>query len=217
MMKAPWELEVLSSSITAECQSQLKSLYAEGIKGCHMEFSAYNLLCVILHSNNNRDLLSSMSRLSDETKKDEAVKHALAVRSAVTSGNYVMFFRLYKTAPNLNTCLMDLYFEKMRYEAVKCISRSYRPVVPVAFIAQVLGFTSVLATTEGSEEKDSDGLVECEEWLRAHGACLSPDNIGEMQLDTKASSSSLFMPEPEDAVAHGDASLAVHDFLTRPS
>lgn len=45
-----------------QCQSQLKSLYAEGIEGCHMEFSAYNLLCVILHSNNNRDLLSSMAR-----------------------------------------------------------------------------------------------------------------------------------------------------------
>ena len=45
-------------------------------------------------------------RLSDEAKKDQAVKHALAVRGAVTSGNYVMFFRLYKTAPNLNTCLM---------------------------------------------------------------------------------------------------------------
>lgn len=46
-----------------QCQSQLKTLYAEGIEGCHMEFSAYNLLCVILHSNNYRDLLSSMSRL----------------------------------------------------------------------------------------------------------------------------------------------------------
>lgn len=45
-----------------QCQSQLKTLYAEGIEGCHMEFSAYNLLCVILHSNNYRDLLSSMSR-----------------------------------------------------------------------------------------------------------------------------------------------------------
>lgn len=31
----------------------------------------------------------------------------------------------------------------------------------------------------------------------------------------QASSSSLFMPEPEDAVAHGDANLAVNDFLTR--
>lgn len=50
------------------------------------------------------------ARLSKEAKKDEAVKHALAVRAAVTSGNYVAFFRLYKAAPNLNTCLMGEFF-----------------------------------------------------------------------------------------------------------
>ncbi|XP_022745521.1 SAC3 family protein A-like isoform X2 [Durio zibethinus] len=200
-----------------QCQSQLKILYAEGIEGCHMEFSAYNLLCVIMHSNNNRDLLSSMSRLSNEAKKDTAVQHALAVRAAVTSGNYVMFFRLYKTAPNLNTCLMDLYVEKMRYKAVSCMSRSYRPQVPISYIARVLGFSSGMPTNEGSDEKDSDGLEDCVDWLKAHGACLVADSNGEMQLDTKASSSSLYMPDPEDAVAHGDASLAVNDFLTRTS
>ncbi|KAI9387699.1 hypothetical protein POPTR_010G213700v4 [Populus trichocarpa] len=199
-----------------QCQSQLKTLYAEGIEGRHMEFAAYNLLCVILHSNNNRDLVSSMSRLTEGTKKDKAVKHALAVRAAVTSGNYVMFFRLYKEAPNLNTCLMDLYVEKMRYKAVSCMSWSYRPTIPVSYIAQVLGFSSA---SDGNDEKDSDGsgLEECVEWMKAHGACLTTDNNGEMQLDTKASSSSLYMPEPEDAVAHGDANLAVNDFLTRTS
>ncbi|KAF9674811.1 hypothetical protein SADUNF_Sadunf10G0165800 [Salix dunnii] len=245
-----------------QCQSQLKTLYAEGIEGCHMEFAAYNLLCVILHSNNNRDLVSSMSRLvtfaqlvgytdahcwtlaelefdysdalrselpfccilgflmckvhsrlNEGTKKDKAVKHALAVRAAVTSGNYVMFFRLYKEAPNLNTCLMDLYVEKMRYRAVSCMSRSYRPTIPVSYIAQVLGFSS---TSDGNDEdSDGSGLEDCVEWMKAHGACLTTDNNGEMQLDTKASSSSLYMPEPEDAVAHGDANLAVNDFLTR--
>ncbi|XP_062075849.1 SAC3 family protein A-like [Humulus lupulus] len=97
---------LIFDSYMLTCQSQLQSLYAEGIEGCHMEFVAYNLLCVILHSSNNRDLVSSMSRLSSESKRDNAVRHALAVRAAVTSGNYVMFFRLFKTAPNLNTCLM---------------------------------------------------------------------------------------------------------------
>ncbi|KAI9389462.1 hypothetical protein POPTR_008G047700v4 [Populus trichocarpa] len=199
-----------------QCQSQLKTLYAEGIEGCHMEFAAYNLLCVILHSNNHRDLVSSMSRLTEGAKKDKAVKHALAVRAAVTSGNYVMFFRLYKEAPNLNTCLMDLYVEKMRYKAVSCMSRSYRPTIPISYIAQVLGFSR---TSDGNDEKDSDGsgLVECVEWMNTHGACLTTDNSGEIQLDTKASSSSLYMPEPEDAVAHGDSNLAVNDFLTRTS
>lgn len=200
-----------------QCQSQLKALYAEGIEGCDMEFAAYNLLCAILHSSNNRDLLSSMSRLSDEARKDEVVKHALAVRAAVTSGNYVLFFRLYKTAPNLNTCLMDLCVEKMRYEAVRCMSRSYRPTVPVSYIAQVLGFTSASPASEGSDLKEVDKSEECVEWLKAHGACLITDNTGEMQLDAKASSSSLYRPEPEDAVAHGDTSLAVNDFLTRAS
>lgn len=200
-----------------QCQSQLKTLYAEGIEGCHMEFSAYNLLCVILHSNNYRDLLSSMSRLSNDAKNDKAVKHALAVRRAVTTGNYVMFFGLYRTAPNLNSCLMDLFVDKMRYKAVNCMCRSYRPTVPVSYVAKVLGFAYASSVNGGSEEKDSVGLEECVDWLKAHGACLVADNNGEMQLDTKASSSSLYIPEPGGAVAHGDTSLAVNDFLTRAS
>ncbi|XP_044509231.1 SAC3 family protein A-like isoform X2 [Mangifera indica] len=200
-----------------QSQSQLKILYAEGIEGCHLEFSAYNLLCVILHSNNKRELLSGMSRLSNVAKEDEVVKHALSVRSAVTSGNYVLFFRLYKTAPNLNSCFMDLYADKMRFKALSCMSRSYRPTVPVSYIAQVLGFTSVTQTNEGCNEKDSDGVEECVEWLKAHGASVVADNNGDLQLDAKASSSSLFMPEPEDAVSHGDSNLAVNDFLTRAS
>ena len=59
------KLEALADFLLSDlqCQSQLRTLYAEGINGCHIEFSAYNLLCVMLHSNNNKDLLSAMSRL----------------------------------------------------------------------------------------------------------------------------------------------------------
>ncbi|KAL6841305.1 hypothetical protein ACP4OV_028823 [Aristida adscensionis] len=197
------------------CQSQLKRLYAEGIKGCYFEFSAYNLLCVMLHYNNKRDLLSSMASLSKEAKQDGAVKHALAVHAAILSGNYVLFFKLYKQAPNLNSCLMDLYVEKMRYEAMKCMSKSYRPTLPVGYVAQILGFLR----TDGEDcvINGDDGSEECEVWLRAHGAVLSADNSGELQIDMKASSATLYMPEPENAVAHGDASLAVNDFLARTS
>ncbi|KAJ0259535.1 SAC3 family protein A [Hirschfeldia incana] len=196
-----------------QCLSQLKILYAEGIEGCTLEFAAYSLLYITLHSNNNRELLSSMSRLSKEAKKDEAVRHALSVRAAVTSGNYVLFFRLYKTAPNMNSCLMDLYVEKMRYKAVTFMSRSCRPTIPVSYLARVLGFTGT--SSEGAGEKEIDGMDECSEWLKAHGASLIADSNGDMLLDTKASSTSLFMPEPEDAVAHGDRYLDVNDFFTR--
>ena len=79
----------------------------------------------------------------------------------------------------------DLYVEKMRYKAVSCMSQSYRPQVPVSYIAQVLGFSSCLSTNEESDQKDSDGLEDCVDWLKAHGACLVADSNGEMQLDTK--------------------------------
>lgn len=153
-------------------------------------------------------------RLSSEARENAAVKHALSVRMAVASGNYVLFFRLYRTAPNLNTCLMgtcshllftlpplscnyyavqflrigfnaDLFVEKMRYAALRCMSRSYRPTVPVPYIAQVLGFASISPTTDASDAKETDGVEECLEWLKAHGACLTSDNSGEMLLETK--------------------------------
>ncbi|XP_073272901.1 SAC3 family protein A-like [Primulina huaijiensis] len=159
--------------------------------------------------------LNLFPRLSADARKHEAVKHALLVHTAVTSGNYVTFFRLYKTAPNISTFFMDLYVEKMRYAAVKCMCRSYRPTVPISYIAQILSFINALPTTEASDHKEVEGVEECVDWLKTHGACLTSDNSGEVLLDTKASVLSLYMPEPEDAVAHGDASLAVNDFLTQ--
>eukprot|EP01018_Ginkgo_biloba_P032101 Gb_20506 [translate_table: standard] len=152
--------------------------------------------------------------LSEDAKKDEVVKHALAVRAAVASWNYTAFFRLYRAASHLSACLMDLHVEKMRYEAVRCMSRSYRPTVPIAYIAQILAFTSVVSS-RGSEE-ELDGLDECEEWLRAHGAILVRDmSTGEFQLNAKDTAACLSMPVSEDAVPHGDAYLAVNDFLAR--
>lgn len=83
--------------------------------------------------------------------------------------------------------LADLYVEKMRFEAVKCMSRSYRPSVPVVYIAQVLGFPSLGSPEEVGENKFSisSRVEDCVEWLRAHGANLNEDSNGEMQLDTK--------------------------------
>ena len=79
----------------------------------------------------------------------------------------------------------DLYVEKMRYRAVSCMSRSYRPTIPVSYIARVLGFCR---TSDGNDEdSDGSGLVGCLEWMKAHGACLASDDGGEIQLDTKVS------------------------------
>ncbi|KAJ7566067.1 hypothetical protein O6H91_02G086800 [Diphasiastrum complanatum] len=198
-----------------QCQAQLKGLYSEGISGSYNEFTAYSLLYMVFQNVNNRDLLSSMARLSHAARQDEAVRHALAVRSAVATGNYTSFFRLYRTAPKMSSFLMDLHVERMRFEAVKCMSRSYRPTLPLSFMARTLGFSS-LSLVNGLDEKESDGLEDCEEWLKTHGAqVVYESSTNELMLETKMSAATLFMPEPEDVVPHGDANLAVNDFLTR--
>lgn len=79
----------------------------------------------------------------------------------------------------------DLYVEKMRYKAVTCMCRSYRPTVPVSYVSQVLGFSTAVATNEAIDEKDVTAFEECLEWLKAHGAVVITDSNGDMLLDTK--------------------------------
>jgi len=79
--------------------------------------------------------------------------------------------------------LTDLYVERMRFEAMKCMSRSYRPTLPVGYAAQILGF--VRTDSEGCMADGDDGVEECEKWLKAHGTVLSVDNSGELQIDMK--------------------------------
>lgn len=63
------------------------------------------------------------------------------------------------------------------------MSRSYRPTVPMGYIARILGFSRI--DSEGCIINGDDGSEECEIWLKAHGAILSLGNSGELQIDTK--------------------------------
>ena len=73
----------------------------------------------------------------------------------------------------------------MRYKAVNCMCRSYRPTVPISYVSEVLGFSPVMASNEVSDEKDVESFEECVEWLKAHGASIISDNNGDILLDTK--------------------------------
>ena len=54
----------------------------------------------------------------------------------------------------------------------------------------------------------------CAAWLTRHGAALVVED-GETQMDGKASAHALFVPEDTDAVAHGDRTLDIEDFLAK--
>ncbi|CAH8267714.1 unnamed protein product [Arabidopsis lyrata] len=121
-----------------QCLSQLKTLYAEDIEGCSLEFVAYSLLYILYTLTTTENCYHPCP---DYLKKIRRMK------------------QLYKTAPNMNSCLMDLYVEKMCYKAVNFMSRSCRPTIPVSYIVQVLGFTG--AASDGTDEKETDATEIC--------------------------------------------------------
>ncbi|SPO47521.1 related to THP3 homolog C2A9.11c [Moesziomyces antarcticus] len=116
-----------------QCQSQLRGLYAHGIRGSAMEFLAYRIL-YLLHTKNRRE----------EHKEEVAVKHALDVRKALVTGNYHAFFKLYADAPNMNAYVMDHFVERERINALLVMSKCYRPGVALSFIADELAFQDVV-------------------------------------------------------------------------
>ncbi|KAI8991990.1 nuclear export factor [Mycotypha africana] len=122
-----------------QCQTQLKDLYARGICGHDMEFTAYRIL-YYLHTQNWGDVNSVMADLTPEQKENEFVKHALEVRSSLATGNYHCFFNLYKCAPNMGAYLMDHFCERERVQSLITLCKACRPDIPFSFIQNELAF-----------------------------------------------------------------------------
>ncbi|OAD72858.1 hypothetical protein PHYBLDRAFT_113116 [Phycomyces blakesleeanus NRRL 1555(-)] len=122
-----------------QCQSQLKQLYMLGIPGNVMEFTAYRIL-YFLHTQNWSDINSIMAEVTPEQKRDEAVQHALQVRSCLATSNYHRFFRLYTSAPNMGGYLMDQFIERERVQALIILCKACRPDLPLSFIQTELAF-----------------------------------------------------------------------------
>ena len=105
--------------------------------------------------------------------------HALEVRRAVQSDNFVRFFKLYKETPNLGNFLLDLMLYSWRLQAAIKIVKSYKPTVELSYVSKLLGFPNV---------------GECEDFLKEAGCQFlrssAPDGSGEILcLDTKNSTS----------------------------
>ncbi|KAI9263177.1 nuclear export factor [Phascolomyces articulosus] len=156
-----------------QCQSQLKQLYAMGIKGNVMEFTGYRIL-YYLHTQNWSDINSFMFELTKEQKENALVKHALHVRSALSTSNYHQFFKLYRVAPQMGGYLMDQFVERERVRSLLILCKAFRPTMQLAFIKDELAFES------------QHDLVE---FLKSHNACILTQD--KQALDTKAALKSL--------------------------
>ncbi|KAL2890344.1 THP3 -like protein C2A9.11c [Ceratocystis lukuohia] len=124
-----------------QCQTQLKSLYASGIKGNPVEFQAYRILYFI-HTANRTGLNETIAALTPQDKLTTPIKHALDVRSALALGNYHKFFQLYLDTPGMGGYLMDMFVGRERLAALCMICKAYKPSAKIRFITEELGFES---------------------------------------------------------------------------
>ncbi|KAJ5734307.1 hypothetical protein N7493_003093 [Penicillium malachiteum] len=124
-----------------QCQTQLRVLYAQNLGGHPTEFKAYRILYFI-YTRNWTAMNDALADVTAEDKKDPAVKHALALRSALALGNYHRFFSLYLDSPNMGAYLMDMFVDRERLSALAAICKAYKPDVEIRFITEELGFES---------------------------------------------------------------------------
>ncbi|ESO00468.1 hypothetical protein HELRODRAFT_83035, partial [Helobdella robusta] len=143
-----------------QCQTQLKALYAEGIQGNCLEFTAYRILYYI-YTKNTLDISSIVASLSEQEKNEYCIKHALKIRSTWALQNYFRFFKLLKEPVNMSAYIMNWFVEREKKNALKTIIKAYRPNIAVCKLSRWLSF-------------DSD--QQCIEFLKIYSIFLSNDD-----------------------------------------
>lgn len=106
-----------------QCQTQLRALYKLNLGGNREEFVAYRILYYI-YTCNRTDLNDVLADLTPADKQKPGVQHALQVRSALASGNYHRFFRLYDEAPFMGPYLLDMFVQRERLAALAAICKA---------------------------------------------------------------------------------------------
>ncbi|CAN0094956.1 unnamed protein product [Phaeothamnion confervicola] len=172
-----------------QCQTQLRELYDLGLgRDSEPEFCAYRILYyVYLSSTRQRHAASSMliAMLREMQAgraagggggggrrgiEHPAVRHALAVRAAVTAVDFRAFFALYRESPNMGAYLIDPLCDRMRALAVQRILKACRPTVPTEFVLTELMFDEEAATAAAGS-------------AAAAAAKIGPDNKGVQVLE----------------------------------
>ncbi|WWD18849.1 hypothetical protein CI109_103304 [Kwoniella shandongensis] len=121
-----------------QCQTMLRQLYELGIKGHPQEFLSYRIM-YLLHTRNRSDMATLLAQLTPAEKQDPGVKHALDVHASLATSNYVRFFRLYSTAPNMSGYIMDHFVERERISALAIMSKAYMTLT-LTYVTTSLAF-----------------------------------------------------------------------------
>lgn len=155
----------INSENLTQCLQTLKEMYNDlystatscetSVCPCEAEFRAYMLLMKL----NDQSALNEVQMLPDHLLRSTEIRFAVAVHEAVTTTNYIRFFRLARMATCLNACLMHRYFVQIRGRALLRLAASFaghpkREVqYPVETLTRQLGF-----------ENRNEAREFCESW-----------------------------------------------------
>lgn len=104
--------------------------------------------------------------------------HAMKVREAVCTNDYVGFFKLYAAAPNMGRALMDMAAPAMRWGGLNTLVRALKPSAAVPFIARLLGFSVRLlppSSATSQPEAGPSGAGEAGGFVGADSAAGTPE------------------------------------------
>ncbi|XP_071448238.1 germinal-center associated nuclear protein [Hetaerina americana] len=141
--------EKINNENLTKCLQTLKHLYHDlAMKGEYCpneaEFRGY----IILMNLGDGNFMWEVQELRPEIQQSIPVRFAVQVYFALSSGNYVRFFKLIKSATYLNACLMHRYFNQVRTKALAAFARSYSfpskvAQFPLSDIVNLLKFESL--------------------------------------------------------------------------
>eukprot|EP00536_Pseudo-nitzschia_multiseries_P005541 jgi/Psemu1/190754/e_gw1.104.56.1 len=108
---------------------------------------------------NNSEKSQSNNRIPPITR-GSSVRHALSVVKAIIHDDYLAFFRLYDSAPNMSAYLMDFLVRRVRNVAYARIVAAYRPTISTEGLREALSFRDFEETRKFLKDKGAVFLTD---------------------------------------------------------
>ncbi|EPY77865.1 hypothetical protein CB1_001169009 [Camelus ferus] len=179
-----------------KCLQSLKEMYQDlrnrGVLCAReAEFQGYNVLLSL----NKGDILREVQQFHPAVRNSSEVKFAVQAFAALSSNNFVRFFKLVQSASYLNACLLHCYFSQIRKDALRALNVAYTvstqrsTVFPLDSVVRMLLF------------RDSE---EATDFLNCHGLTVSDGFLAGRPVSAGQAGTLLQSGQSEKLTCHRD-------------
>ncbi|EAY02891.1 SAC3/GANP family protein [Trichomonas vaginalis G3] len=137
-----------------QCLTPLEQLYNEGLGKTEniAEIDGYKIIYLVRFQD-SFDLYTFIPRLNLEILKSDSATFALKIWRAISGGDYVTYFRLYKTATPMMKNVLTTSLPSVRYEALLKAKKGFRNMTLNDYM-DILCFETIDETKKYLDEKE---------------------------------------------------------------